>query len=378
MSVSKDFWKNQLYGRKLYQAINDEYDLLPTKPAINERERWHLRQMHGSRRVKYLAKWLAANVSRYFTGVEVRVRSVWIDLTPQAYFDYVDSSTGTTESDNCELSDLLIVLDVSDTVAKADTRRATLLQAKVVKAWDRLDASAAGTSSDVERNLLELSRGDRVVRKGTSSASGTLVNSPYDLGAPGLADYARYLLIPSELKSVTDEPYRVLWPRTRSDVSGTINSMGDLLLGMTGLFSRSGHVAGKPVHPVTTPTLDAWSALVHDLLDLYSGRKKYVKKFEEHTEEKFPRVVDSGTYTARSGWENVVHQTKKFAIWLAYEVAMAAEAFSPKVSIVPGIKGYSGFGGKGDEQALDGGGFMLLHITVSVAEARQAEYQRHG
>lgn len=103
-----------------------------------------------------------------------------------------------------------------------------------------------------------------------------------------------------------------------------------------------------------------------------------MKKFEEHTKEKFPRVVDSGTYTARSGWENVVHQTKKFAIWLAYEVAMAAEAFSPKASIVPGIKGYSGFGGKGDEQALDGGGFMLLHITVSVAEARQAEYQRHG
>lgn len=379
MSIPPDFWKNQLYGKKLYQSISDEYDSLPTKPAINERERWHLRQMHSSRRVKYVAKWLASNIGRYFTGVEVRVQSVWIDLTPQAHFSYVDNS-GATQSDNCELSDLLVLLDVSNNVSKTNSKRAALLQAKVVKNWDSLDTPIGGSSSDVERNLLELSAGDIVVRKGTRPTSAVLANSPYDLsaGLPGLADYARYLLIPSELKSSKDEPYRVLWPRSRSDVAGKVNSMGELLLGMTGLSSRWAQVAGITVQPLTSVPLDDWSKLVHDLLTLYSGSKKTVKKFEEHTKSKFPRVVDSGIYAARSLWASALCRGKKSLIWIAREAAMVVEGLVPKTSIAPDENGHSGFSGIDGEQGPSEGGFMLLYVSVSVADTRPEEYQRHN
>jgi hypothetical protein len=372
MSRTLDFWKNQLYGTNLWRSIEDEYESLPTKPLVIERERWHLRQMHSQRRVNYLAKWLASNVGRYFTGVTVRVQSVWTDLTPQAHFDYLDSAA-ILHSANCELADLLVVLTVSDTASRTDTTRAALLQAKVVQTWDRLDAASSGSSSDVERNLLELSNGRVEVRRGTKATSRRFPNSPYDLsnGLPGLPDYARYLLIPKELKSIRDQPYRALWPQSRAHVHGTVDSMAELLLGMTGLRPQWRQVAGKTVLPAMSLPLDDWSKLVHDLLTMYSGSRKRVKKFEEHTKTTFPRVVDSGTYTARSLWASALFWTKKVALWFAYETAMAVETLMFKTPIAPHSNGH---GGSGDEDGdFDGGGFMLLEISVSVADCRQFE-----
>jgi hypothetical protein len=375
MPILPNFWKNQLYGKKLYESVSDEYDSLPTKPKKNERERWHLRQMHSSRRVKYVAKWLASNIDHHHhsRNIEVRVQSVWIDLTPQAHFGFLDN-LGVAQCQNCELSDLLAIVQVEDPTLKTMTKRAALLQAKVVSNWDRLDTPPSGSSSDVERNLLELSVGDVTVRKGTNATSSELAHSPYNLsgGFPGLADCARYLLIPSELKSTLDEPYRALWPQTRSQVTGALNSMGDLLLGMTGL-TPWGHVAGKTVHPKSSSALDDWSLLVDDLVGMYSGPTESVKKFEAHTGSKIPRVVDSGPYSAKSVRSKLILKGRQLLTGLAFEVAMKIEAFTLKTSIAP-FGNSQGGSRDGDGKFEDEeGGFMILNVTVTVTDAQRRD-----
>nr|WP_312383023.1 hypothetical protein [Stenotrophomonas geniculata] len=293
----------QAYSWRLWSKIEEEWALafpsvkMPGVRVFNQKERWHLRAMHSKRRVNYFAAWLLTHL-KASDGTRISVSSTWVDQYPKAHDPSLKGST------SVELADLLLITH-SCHKGQPAISHAVLLQAKCSDDPVELDGGSAGASSNAERDLLEETTGKIVVK---TSKSGNLINPkfksyqlPVGPGRKGLMKVARYLIIPKA--PAADQPYNLLWPRSRKDKGGRIDHLSQAVLGMIQQKSTIGRrcYPPNPATPGVCP--DDWSQLVHDLVNHYDSAPPLAR---------FPsalpvvsRVVRSETYGYRRlGWLN--------------------------------------------------------------------------
>lgn len=98
-----------------------------------QRERWHLRSLHDEDFLDSVALELGSLLRwQHKQQVNLRLGSVWIDLTPQATAQYKGPSIRRQSRVKCELADLVIVtmLSFGGRQPKQQDVRALLIQAK--------------------------------------------------------------------------------------------------------------------------------------------------------------------------------------------------------------------------------------------------------
>ncbi|MPS90058.1 MAG: hypothetical protein E2585_15435 [Comamonas sp.] len=226
-------------------------------------ERAALARLHCHNTLDYLAYRVATAYADAGIPVRAAVESVWIDGTPQA--------SGTTVSGktvNCELADLLYLVDERDLANKLVTRRGLLLQGKLANQQDVL---LGGPSTTKERNLLECldTRAALELYRDTKRTN-RIGSYQFKPGASsnyaGMEDCARYLMMPKSLsqwrKLCLFSPLSVGWPRRRTEVKlGSVRRLSQVIEDM-GLAATQGK-------PVIAPSACEWSRMVYDLLGKY-------------------------------------------------------------------------------------------------------------
>ncbi len=235
-------------------------------------ERWFLRYLHSTRILKELAESLASVVP--LRSCDVRVRSVWIDGTPQALGETVSGKTV-----KCELADLLIIIQNLDrTSGRVTRRRGILLQAKLCERFARL---SGGRSTAKERDLLELLDRSKPLALFKDTKRTSLLNprSRYVLSqstlvssslVSGLADCSAYLLFPSrgfKEPFIPYHPFILGWPKCRSIKSIKPATPVELALNLLSF----GQMFGRDVLDQSLSDQCEWTRMVYDLLGEYAS-----------------------------------------------------------------------------------------------------------
>lgn len=287
-----------VFGWPLWRFIESQRIAIST----HQMERWHLRDLHDGRKVSYLCRWLASHIRNSTTDGTVSVESTWIDHYPQAH-SYFVPSTGAPVPVSVELADLMLVVEVRDTAGHVASKRAALLQAKCSDSTAHLDKTAAGTSTQDERHLLEAN----CARIRVTAAAGA--NSPpistkrldYDLltspARPGLQDFARYLLIPRTIFP-KELPYMTVWPPTLVALTGHPAHFSDVMLAMAGMGGPGVFSGAEVASPTAVPD---WTHLVDDLI-AYCRTQPPLKRFCPKTGKLIPRYEQREYDVGRFQW----------------------------------------------------------------------------
>ena len=226
-------------------------------------ERAALAQLHSPITLDFLAHRVAEAYATAGIPVHTAVESVWIDGTPQA--------SGTTvcgKTVNCELADLLYLVDERDLANNLVKRRGLLLQGKLANQQDVL---LGGPSTTKERNLLECldTRAALELYRDTKRTN-RIGSYQFKPGAPnnytGMEDCARYLLMPKSLSQWSKlglfSPLSVGWPLQRAKAKlGSVRRLSQVIEDMGQAATQ-----GKPV---IAPSACEWSRMVYDLLGKY-------------------------------------------------------------------------------------------------------------
>lgn len=275
------WWAYQeLQGKAYARAQSSKY----------QRERWHLRALHDEDILDSAALELGAALSDLHGQVNLRLGSIWVDLTPQATAKYRGPGKSRQSKVKCELADLVIVTMASfgGRAPRQEDVRAVLVQAKVTSQLGILDKEGPRSSSYKERNLLECCSSDIALWAGTDTSTNI---GTFDLGctpgAVGLARYSQYLTIPSEVGAPPTNPYQSMWPFGRKSLSGRAMSLGEALLDM--LDVPAGPTIGCPL---TGPNVERdWPRLIRTLTSLYDTG--VVNRFTGNGATAFPRIQQS-------------------------------------------------------------------------------------
>lgn len=257
------------YARRSYTPWPDEWafwyhveDYKKTK-RLRSLERAALAQLHCPITLDYLAHRVATSYAAAGVPVHTTVESVWIDGTPQA--------SGTTvfgKTVNCELADLLYLVDERDLANNLITRRGLLLQGKLA---DRQDVLLGGPSTTKERDLLEsLDTRDALVLYRDTKRTNRIGSYQFKPGAltdyRGMEDCSRYLMMPKSLSQWRTQrllsPLAVGWPPRRTEAKlGSVRRLPQVIEDMG--------FAAKQGKPVSNPLTCGWSRMVYDLLAKY-------------------------------------------------------------------------------------------------------------
>ena len=224
-------------------------------------ERWVLQYMHREAQLDYLARKVCLHLLRHGQLACVQFDSIWVDGTPQAYFTRSDG-TGL----NCELGDLLVVLDrylldPKGALSKLD-RRALIVQAKVgIRAlrmpWDN-------HSTRKERDLLEKANLSAGITLKTGTSGGDTIGTYALPGGIGLRDFATYMLYPKRGDWPDGHPDAFVcgWPYART--SRHVTMAMDYVEAIQTLSTVP--VYGRALAHASTC---AWTEMVEDLLARY-------------------------------------------------------------------------------------------------------------
>jgi hypothetical protein len=226
-------------------------------------ERAALARLHCHDTLDNLAYRVATAYAAAGVPVHTAVDSVWIDGTPQA--------SGTTvfgKTVNCELADLLYLVDERDLANNLITRRGLLLQGKLT---DRQDVLLSGPSTTKERDLLE-SLDTRAPLELYRDTKRTNLIGSYQFKPGALTDYtgmedcSRYLMMPKSLSQWSTQglhsPFVVGWPPRRTEAKlGLVRRLPQVIEDM-GFTATQGK-------PVIDPLACGWSRMVYDLLAKY-------------------------------------------------------------------------------------------------------------
>ncbi|CAH6332970.1 hypothetical protein [Pantoea agglomerans] len=256
-------------------------------------ERWGLRNLHSVETLDHIVSEVKKIYLNNNPHIKVSANSVWIDGTPQAKFTvsnykrvYNNSPTisgnatqpnlklSRNEVLNCELADLLFIFNEFNSQNDFKRVRAVLLQGKCS---DKNNLLPDGPSTEKERKLLEsVNRNEKLTLYPGTKAFGKAIGS-YTLGgnAPGLADCAKYLMMPKyETWSYNTpnyvDPYVTGWPVNSSNKS--LGTTTNYLEAIIKEMLKHGTM-GKDVK-IQNGVIDrscAWSRMIHDLLTSYVG-----------------------------------------------------------------------------------------------------------
>lgn len=258
-----------------------------------QRERWHLRALHDDSILENAAIELGAELAMKHGRADVRLGSIWVDLTPQARAKY--RAPTRPAKVKCELADLVIVTMASFNGLPPSSRdvRALLVQAKVTDVPGMLDLCGPRSSTSKERNLLELCSSNVELFAGTAIHSTKI--GTFDLGCTdkqlGLEQYSRYLTIPKHIGAPPIDPYQSMWPLSRSGTSGTAISLGDTLLAMLDTCVKP--TIGHPLEGVGVKP--DWQRMIRTLTGLYDT--KVVDRFTDKGASPFPRIQQSSLHS---------------------------------------------------------------------------------
>jgi hypothetical protein len=247
-----------------------------------ELERWHLWNLHSQTAVEKLACWLSESASEKWKSTSfVSVQSSWVDCLPIAKFGLVNPPNP-VQVQQCELGDLLLIVESSRNRTSTSSQRALLLQAKCVdhnRALDCVTTAFPGppkSSTHKQRNLYESHIGPFDVNDSAKAGASSIGSNPYVLSpvAPLIRKYCRYLLIPRTPISIfgwqrwpNDLPYQTLKPTSRGDMDGGCVHLADLALSMAELTPASNRPIGERIDLVSD-----WRRLVLDLLTFTKAR----------------------------------------------------------------------------------------------------------
>lgn len=244
---SRNAWKNLLAKHMNSRAL----------------ERRGLLHLHDPASLDELAAHLADHLHINGVNASVRFESIWIDGTPQA------KALTTSGVIQCELADLLIILNVIDGTA-LKRRSAVLIQAKVGSDPTILPS---GSSTTKERALLEGFDDTRTLDLfRDTKAKNSIGSYGLKVGKNGLVNYARYLIMQHTLQHPivqTFGPFVMGWPTRK-----TKHNLGELELfrDIPTLLWDS-----KVGSPLTSSITDEWTRMIEDLLGRY--KTKRMKRF---------------------------------------------------------------------------------------------------
>lgn len=254
-------------------------------------ERWGLRNLHSVETLDHIVSEVKKKYLNNNPHIKVTANSVWVDGTPQAKFTVTNYkrvygslsaiSGNATQPNvrpakdevlNCELADLLFIFNEFDNQNGFKRVRAVLLQGKCA---DKNNVLPDGPSTEKERKLLEsVNRNKELILYPGTKASGASIGS-YTLGGntPGLADCAKYLMMPKHEKwnykaPKNTDPYVIGWPE-----SLTSKSLGDTSNYLDAVIHEmlQSQTMGKEVK-FDNGAIDRtceWSAMIEDLLTCY-------------------------------------------------------------------------------------------------------------
>ncbi len=256
-------------------------------------ERWGLRNLHSVETLDHIVSEVKTKYLNNNPHIKVTANSVWVDGTPQAKFTvsnykrvYGSLSAisgnatqpnvrpGKDEVLNCELADLLFIFNEFDNQNSFKRVRAVLLQGKCA---DKNNVLPDGPSTEKERKLLEsVNRNKELTLYPGTKASGADIGS-YTLGGntPGLADCAKYLMMPKHEKwnykaPKNTDPYVIGWPEslTSKSLGVTSNYLDAVIHEM--LQSQSMGKEVKFDNGAIDRTCE-WSKMIDDLLTSYQS-----------------------------------------------------------------------------------------------------------
>lgn len=256
-------------------------------------ERWGLRNLHSVETLDHIVSEVKTKYLNNNPHIKVTANSVWVDGTPQAKFTvsnykrvYGSLSAisgnatqpnvrpGKDEVLNCELADLLFIFNEFDNQNSFKRVRAVLLQGKCA---DKNNVLPDGPSTEKERKLLEsVNRNKELTLYPGTKASGADIGS-YTLGGntPGLADCAKYLMMPKHEKwnykaPKNTDPYFIGWPEslTSKSLGVTSNYLDAVIHEM--LQSQSMGKEVKFDNGAIDRTCE-WSKMIDDLLTSYQA-----------------------------------------------------------------------------------------------------------
>lgn len=254
-------------------------------------ERWGLRNLHSVATLDYIVSEVKKNLNNT-PYINVSANSVWVDGTPQAKFtvskyeDVNNSSTSYVNTNqvslkarkdevlNCELADLLFIFNEFNSKTGFKKVRAVLLQGKCSEKNNLLPD---GPSTEKERKLLEsVNREELLTLYPGTKASGKEIGK-YKLGGgePGLADCAKYLMMPkyeawNYKPPEKTGPYVIGWPVDSSSKSlGVTQNYLDAVIDEMLKSPKMGREV-KFKNGDIDRTCE-WSKMIDDLLTSYHG-----------------------------------------------------------------------------------------------------------
>jgi len=224
-------------------------------------ERWQLAALHSKISLDSLATLILRRFSAGGRPAKVSAESFWIDGTPQVQ-GYLPSGKKLAQ---CELADLLFIVNQMDMKGTVLNRTGVLLQGKTVKRHDRLPSNH---STKKERLLLEgFCRAQPLAVYRDVNLTGHIGDYTFGVGT-GLKDCARYLMMPKKANwcpgCTPYEPLQIGWPKSRA--SNSILPTTSFVVAMQDL-AISGTL-GRVIQDKNSASASAceWSRLVWDLL----------------------------------------------------------------------------------------------------------------
>ncbi|MCC4598003.1 hypothetical protein NRY95_02680 [Xanthomonas campestris pv. phormiicola] len=241
-----------------WQYWNALYQKFGTSGWYSE-ERWQLAALHSKSSLNALARQVACGFKAAGRPAQVLVDSFWIDGTPQVQ-GHLPSGKKLAQ---CELADLLLIVEQRDMAGNLMIRTGMLLQGKTVK---RHDALPSNPSTKKERLLLEgLCRARPLSVYRDIKLTGHIGDYVFGVGT-GLKDCARYLMMPKKANwcpgCTPHEPLQIGWPKTRS--SNSIAPMTSFVAAIQNLAIHGS--VGRVIQDKSPSGACEWSRLVWDLL----------------------------------------------------------------------------------------------------------------
>lgn len=230
----------------------------------HSQERWQLAFLHSTRTLDALAQEVLFGFKKASKPATVSVQSIWIDGTPQV--------TGVLQNGcdlaQCELADLLFIVNQMDPAGAVVQRTGLLVQGKTAKRHNRLPSNP---STKKERLLLEVLDRSRPLSVFRDVNLKGLIGS-YTFGSGiGLQDCARYLMMAKTVQwdccpvCSLLAPLQMGWPKSR--FTSFIDPTTSLVQAM-----RQSHITGgmgRSIQDKGTTLACEWSRLVWDLLGAY-------------------------------------------------------------------------------------------------------------
>jgi hypothetical protein len=245
----------------MWRAINFRH----TTSGWPSRERWQLAYLHSARTLDSMAKAALRGFSAASRPVALSVQSVWIDGTPQVTGSLPDGSALA----QCELADLLLIVNQVDPGGMTVRRTGLLIQGKTTKRHSKLPSNA---STKKERQLLECLRRSAPLHVYRDTGLASQIGSYIFGGGHGLQDCARYLMMAKSWAwgcpcriCQGRLPLQFGWPPART--SSSMAPTTDFVLGLQQLAVTG--TLGRTIHDKGSPSFCEWSRLVWDLLGDY-------------------------------------------------------------------------------------------------------------